>query len=82
VLTRGKFPLSLEGGVSPTGLSRYDFGAKNFGTYFQFTSHLGLNWDILPRVRLSYRFQHMSNAGLSRHNPGLNLHMLGVSYLF
>lgn len=82
ILERKGFPLSLEGGVSPTLLSKHDLGAKNFGTKFQFTSHIGLNWDIASRVRLSYRFQHMSNAHLSEHNPGLNLHMLGISYLF
>jgi hypothetical protein len=82
ILERLQFPLSVEGGISPTGLTRFDYGTKNFGSYFQFTSHAGLNCDVTSHVRLSYRFQHMSNAGLSGHNPGLNLHMLGLSYLF
>ena len=82
LLGRQRLPLSLEGGVSPTVLTRSDFRTKDFGDLFQFTSHAGLNLDITSRVRLSYRFQHMSNAGLSRHNPGLNMHMFGLSYLF
>jgi len=82
VLGRERLPVSLEGGVSPTLLSHYEFGAKNFGTEFQFTSHVGLNWDLAPHWRLSYRFQHMSNAGLASKNPGLNMHLFGVSYLF
>jgi hypothetical protein len=76
------FPLTIETGLSPTILSRTDFPSKDFGDLFQFTSHVGFGFDISSRVRVGYRFQHMSNGGLSRHNPGLNLHMLGVNYLF
>jgi hypothetical protein len=81
-LGNSRFPLSLIGGVSPTVLSRYNFHEKNFGEPVQFTSHIGLAFDIASRVRISYRFQHMSNAGLSSDNPGLNLHMFGLSYIF
>jgi hypothetical protein len=49
---------------------------------FQFTSHLGVNWDFAPHWRVGYRFQHMSNAGLATPNPGLNLHIFSVSYRF
>jgi lipid A 3-O-deacylase len=82
VLRLEGFPVTLEGGVSPTLLSRQEFATKNLGSYFQFTSHAGLNWDFAPHWRLGYRFQHMSNAGIGSPNPGLNLHMIGVSYLF
>jgi hypothetical protein len=82
VLGRRALPLSFECGISPTVLTRSDFPDKDFGLLFQFTSHGGINWDISRHLRLSYRLQHMSNADLSRHNPGLNLHMLGLSYLF
>jgi hypothetical protein len=82
LLQWGRFPVSVEGGSSPTVLSQSDFGAKDFGVPFQFTSHVGLNWDVTSHWRLGYRFQHMSNAGLDAHNPGLNMHMFGLSYLF
>ena len=82
ILGRDKFPVSLEAGVSPTIISRYQFATRDLGTLFQFTSHFGLNVDILSNLRVGYRFQHMSNAGISHSNPGLNLHMIGVSYLF
>lgn len=82
LLTRGRFPVSLEGGSSPTVLSRAEFGTKDFGIPFQFTTHVGLNCDITSHWRLSYRFQHMSNAGLDGHNPGLNMNLFGLSYLF
>jgi lipid A 3-O-deacylase len=82
VLSRERLPVSLEGGVSPTFLSRSEFGSKDFGADFQFTSHIGLNWDFATHWRLGYRFQHMSNAGISSSNPGLNMHMFALSYLF
>ena len=82
VLSRARWPVSLDGGVSPTVLSRCDYGMKNFCTEIQFTSHFGVNWDFASHWRLSYQFQHMSNADLGAQNPGLNLHLLGLSYVF
>jgi hypothetical protein len=82
VLGRPRLPVSFEIGASPTVISRADFPAKDFGIPIQFTSHAGLNVDLFWNMRLSYRFQHMSNASLSPHNPGLNLHMVGLSYVF
>jgi hypothetical protein len=82
VFVKEAFPVSFEGGVNPTLLTRTDFRNKDFGIPFQFTSHAGFNVDISSKFRLGYRFQHMSNAGLSGHNPGLNLHVFGVSYRF
>ncbi len=79
---RAGLPLTFELGSGPTLMSRYEFGTKNFGSSWQFTSHLGANVEMGRHVRLSYRLQHMSNAGLDGHNPGLNLHVFGVSYLF
>ncbi len=77
-----RLPLSLEGGVSPTLLSETHFGSKDFGSALQFTSHVGLNWNFAEHWAVGYRFQHMSNAGLSSSNPGLNMHLFGLSYRF
>ena len=81
-LRRGTFPLTLVGGSSPTLLSRHDFGNRDFGDDFQFTSYIGLNWDITRNISLGWRFQHMSNAGISKPNPGLNMQMISLSYRF
>jgi hypothetical protein len=81
-LSHERIPLSLEGGISPTLLSRSEFESKDLGTQFQFTSHVGLDWDFAPHFRVGYRFQHMSNAGFSNHNPGLNMHLFSLSYVF
>ena len=76
------FPLSLEAGASPTLMSRDVFGNINMGTYFQFTTYIGFDLDVTKHIRLGYRFQHISNAGLSQHNPGINMNMLALSYVF
>ena len=81
-LTHKSFPLFVEGGSSPTALTRSEFTDKDFGINFGFTSHIGLGWDVTAHWRLAYRFQHMSNAGLASSNPGLNLHMFALSYQF
>lgn len=56
------------------------------GTHFQFSSQFGagLEWFITRSTALSvtYRYRHISNAGLSSQNTGLNAHfgLLGLSY--
>lgn len=82
VLSYAPVPVTLDAGVSPTILSRHTFGERNLGTEFQFTSHVGLECRVWRCWSLSYRFQHMSNAGISKDNPGLNTHLFGVVYHF
>lgn len=81
-LSRARFPLSLEAGFSPTYISSYHFGTTDLGANAQFTSHIGLNCDITSHLRLGYRFQHMSNSGIREPNPGFNLHVVSLGYLF
>ena len=82
VLGHERVPLNLEFGVSPTLLSHHEFGTMDFGTPLQFTTHVGLNWEFSEHFGVGYRYQHMSNAGFSNHNPGLNLHGLMVYWRF
>jgi hypothetical protein len=74
--------LALEGGNSPTYISRHEFGEKRLGGPFQFISHVALHGRVTGHWTLSYRFQHMSNAGIYSSNPGLNMHLLGIGYRF
>jgi len=55
-------------------------GSEDLGSAFQFTTDIGLTWHITARFEVNYRFLHMSNAGISSHNPGLNLHLVGLSW--
>ncbi|MBC8097367.1 MAG: acyloxyacyl hydrolase [Akkermansiaceae bacterium] len=82
ILSWKDFPLTLDVGSSPTLISRHRFGRRDFGIPFQFTTHVGLNWELSRHVSVGYRYAHMSNAGLGSPNPGLNLHLLGISYHF
>jgi hypothetical protein len=75
-------PLRLDVGVRPTILTRDRFESRSFGIQFQITSHAGLEWEFSPHWTLGYRFQHMSNSGLSSPNPGLNMSLFGVGYQF
>jgi hypothetical protein len=81
-INRARFPLSLEGGFCPTYITRHQFGSIDLGTSGQFTTHIGLNWDVTSHWRIGYRFQHMSNAGIKEPNPGFNLHVVAIGYLF
>jgi hypothetical protein len=81
-LRHQKCPVYLTGGSHPTILSRDTFGDRDMGCLFEFTSHLGLGWDITEKWNVEYRFQHMSNAGLGSSNPGLNMNLIGVGYRF
>lgn len=76
------FPLSFLGGIAPTILSTDTYGDKDFGIPLQFTSYLGFEARIWSHATIGYRYQHMSNGGLSSHNPGLNLHMFSLGYSF
>ncbi len=82
LLSRARLPVSLEAGFYPTLLSKHTFGSEKIGSDFQINNHVGLNWDFAEHWRLSYRFEHLSNAGLSKDNPGLNMHLFGLSYVF
>jgi hypothetical protein len=82
VLQWDRVPLTLESGSSSTLISRHDFGSAQLGGPYQFTTHVGLTWDVARHWRLGYRFQHMSNAGIYLHNPGLNIQAFSLGYVF
>ncbi len=75
-------PVVLAIGVSPTLLSKDHFDDAELGGKFHFTSHLGVFFQLGQRWELGYRFQHMSNAGLKKTNPGLDMHMFQLGYRF
>jgi Lipid A 3-O-deacylase (PagL) len=82
VLKYKDVPLALEAGSSSGLISRHEFGSVDLGGPFQFTTHIGLSWDITKHFRAGYRYQHTSNGGIDRSNPGLNLHAFACSYVF
>lgn len=73
---------TAEAGISPTLITRHEFGDADFGGIFQFTSFIGLNSRIGKQTTASLRIQHMSNASIYDRNPGLDQVMLGINYRF
>jgi len=82
VLSSPSGRLAFDGGSSAAFLSRDKFGEQDFGLKFQFISHAGLRFKLTPKLGIGYRYQHMSNASISAQNPGLDLHMLQISFHF
>lgn len=72
---------ALELGVSPTVLSRHEYGDADLGGKLQFTSFIGLSYRATERLEVNGRIQHLSNAGISDPNPGLDQIILGCRYL-
>jgi hypothetical protein len=72
----------LDGGINAALLSEHQFGRENFGGPIQFVTHVGISFKLGANLGVGYRFQHMSNASIYKRNPGLELHVLELSYLF
>lgn len=77
------FPVEIDVGVSGAVLSRDTFGTRDYNGNWQFVSHGEIIYRLIPSFGLSYRFQHMSNAGFNgKKNPGLNMHLFGANWYF
>jgi hypothetical protein len=81
-LGREGIPVRLEGGTSPTYLTRHQFPKEDFGSHAQFTSRLGVVYAAGRSWSFGYSWSHTSNAGLGAPNPGLNMHMVVVMCRF
>jgi hypothetical protein len=74
----------LEAGIGAHLLSHVSIGDKNLSTSFQFGDHIGLGYRFGAKgaFDLGYRFQHYSNAGIKRPNPGINFNEVRLQYHF
>jgi lipid A 3-O-deacylase len=71
----------VEAGIGAHLLSRSEIGNKQLSTNFQFGDHIGIGYRF-GQFDLGYRFQHLSNAGIKRPNPGINFSQIRVTYNF
>lgn len=64
--------------------SRSTIGDKSMSTMFQFGNHLGVGYrfGVKGAYDLSYRYQHLSNAGIKRPNDGINFNQIRLQYHF
>lgn len=74
--------LRISVGCNPTYISRYRYGSEHLGGAVQFTSYIGIYWIVTEHFVIGYRFQHMSNARIYSHNPGVNQHVISAGYRF
>ena len=74
----------LEAAIGFHVLSRSSIGDHRLSTAFQFGDHLGVGYRFGSKASydLGYRFQHLSNAGIKRPNPGINFHQIRLQYHF
>lgn len=79
-LSKAGSPISLDAGTSVALLSEDQFGHLDVGGRFHFVTHGSISSQLGRNLQAGYRFQHMSNAGIEEQNPGLDLHMLELSY--
>ena len=79
-ILKAKIDISM--GINLTVIGKHKFGDENLGGPLEFTSHIGINFNPGRHFTIGYRLQHMSNAVLYEHNPGLNMHMLELGYRF
>jgi hypothetical protein len=73
-------PWFVDIGISPTVIDGATYEGEDFGTSFNFTSHiaLGLRFGQASRQEVRLRYQHISNGGINNTNPGVN--MVGIDF--
>ena len=75
----------FEAGIGVNYFSEKNINSeKRVGTHFEFGDFLGFGMALGERqqTEIGYRFLHYSNAGISKHNPGLDFHQVRFSYKF
>ncbi len=74
----------VEAGIGAHLLSKTSLGNRDFGTSFQFGSHLGVGYRFGARnaFDLSYSYQHLSNAAIKLPNDGIEFHQVRLQYHF
>jgi hypothetical protein len=78
--------LSTDLGINANLLNKRHFGTRDFGSILQFGAYIGVYYRLDSGIKIGYRLQHISNGHIfypnGTPNPGLDLHIIGVSYVF
>lgn len=74
----------IEGGIGAHLISTTQLGSRTLSTAFQFGDHAGVGYRFGARgaADVSYRYQHLSNAGIKTPNQGLEAHQIRLQYWF
>src|SRR5512133_159060 len=86
VLNHPESGFTTDLGINFNLLDKKHLGSMDFGSILQFGAYLGFGYRFDNRLKISYRLQHISNGHIiypsNTPNPGLDMHMLGISYVF
>lgn len=78
--------IALETGVNLDLLDRRQFGRQDFGSILLWGAYMGLSYRFASGLGVGYRIQHLSNNRIlytsNTPNPGVDMHMIGVSWSF
>ena len=73
-------------GINFNFLDRRQFGRQDFGSILLFGAYLGINYRFNNGIKIGYRIQHISNGHIfypeNTPNPGIDMHMFGLSHVF
>lgn len=72
--------VSVSAGLKPSLITNHVFNNFDLGGTFNFKSNVALTISLNKKINLGYRFEHISNAGLYKKNPGVNFHYVEVVY--
>jgi hypothetical protein len=76
----GRVQLDIGGGFLV--MSEDVYGNQDFDEETQLYCHIGLNYLLDRNWVAGYKFHHISNAGFHDTNPGLDFHLLELSYRY
>lgn len=77
---------SADLGINTNLLNKRHIGIMDFGSILQFGAYLGINYRFANNLKIGYRLQHISNGHIfypeDNPNPGIDMHMIGLSTVF
>jgi len=83
-ISKTGFNLLPEFGINVDILGKRHFGKQDFGSQLLFGAYVGLSYHFDSGLGIGYRMMHTSNGHIfypnGTPNPGLDLHMISVSW--
>jgi hypothetical protein len=86
VFSKNGFGLTTDLGICASLFDRRQFDRQDFGSILLFGAYAGINYRFGNGIKIGYRIQHLSNGHIfyadETPNPGLDMHMIGISYIY
>lgn len=86
VLNKREPGFSTDLGINANLLDRRQIASIDFGSILQFGAYLGIHYSFKNGLKFGYRLMHISNGHIlyadCTPNPGLDMHMFGISYVY